>query len=259
MNRTAFLLAAGAMALSLLPQHAKAWTHSGYYTNAAGGGGSWAAHGFRGGSAQGGGGSWSAQGAHGGSAQGGEGSWSAHSAYGGSASGGEGSWSAHSAYGGTAEGGGGSWKAQGAYGGTASGGYHQPTTVYSNSYHYGGSYYGYYHPPATVNYYGSGCSNCGGWNTGAAAATGFIAGAATGSALANTANQTATANAYAAGVVAGSTASSPAPTINDVYAKLPADCQLTPAGSTNYYRCGATWLEPAFGANGVYYRVVPAP
>jgi len=32
----------------------------------------------------------------------------------------------------------------------------------------------------------------------------------------------------------------------------------TVQGAT-YYLCGATWFSPAFGANGVYYRVVPPP
>jgi hypothetical protein len=25
------------------------------------------------------------------------------------------------------------------------------------------------------------------------------------------------------------------------------------------YECGGMWLAPAYGANGVYYRVAPAP
>jgi hypothetical protein len=29
-------------------------------------------------------------------------------------------------------------------------------------------------------------------------------------------------------------------------------------GST-YYLYGNTWFKPSYGANGVYYRVVPAP
>ena len=28
---------------------------------------------------------------------------------------------------------------------------------------------------------------------------------------------------------------------------------------TIHFQCSAMWLEPAFGANGLYYRVVPAP
>jgi hypothetical protein len=26
-----------------------------------------------------------------------------------------------------------------------------------------------------------------------------------------------------------------------------------------YYLCGNTWFSPSYGANGVYYRVVPTP
>ena len=223
--RKIVLLGFAGMVAMILPMHvASAWTHSGTYMSAEGGGGSW----------------------------------DAHNAYGGSAEGGGGSWSARSAYGGTAEGGEGSWTAEGANGSTAYGGYHAPTTVYGTSLHYGGSYYGYYHPPTTVNYYSSGCSNCGGWNAGAAAAAGLVTGAAIGAAQANANTQVATANAYSAGVAAGA-AAVPPPIINDVYATLPANCQYTAIQGANYYRCGATWLEPAFGANGVYYRVIPVP
>jgi hypothetical protein len=28
---------------------------------------------------------------------------------------------------------------------------------------------------------------------------------------------------------------------------------------TTYYLCGNTWFQPNYGANGVYYKVVPAP
>ena len=57
---------------------AGAWSHSGAYGTASGGGGSWSASGTRGGSASGGGGSWSGTGSRGGSASGGGGSWSGH-------------------------------------------------------------------------------------------------------------------------------------------------------------------------------------
>ncbi len=67
---------------------------------------------------------------------------------------------------------GGGWSKTGAYGGTA----------YGDA-HYGGAYYHppaavypAYHPPATVNYYGSGCYNCGGWSTAGAAAAGAAVG-----------------------------------------------------------------------------------
>jgi len=223
----------GLMSMALPLHSASAWSHSGYYGTASGGGGSWSAHGYRGGSASGGGGSWSG-----------------HTAYGGTASGGGGSWSAHGASGGYASGGGGSWSAHGAYGGSAYGGYD----------HYGGSYYGAYHPPTTVNYYGSGCYNCGGWNAGAAAATGLAVGAVVGAAAASANTSAATANAYSAGVAAGTTAATqPAYIMNDVYAVLPGGCAYKPFAGAAYYQCGLTWFEPSYGANGLFYRVVPTP
>ena len=33
---------------------------------------------------------------------------------------------------------------------------------------------------------------------------------------------------------------------------------VTSAGRT-YYVSGPTWFQPTYGANGVYYRVVPPP
>jgi hypothetical protein len=109
-----------------------------------------------------------------------------------------------------------------------------------------------------VNYYGIGGYNCGGWNTAGAAAAGVAVGVATGSAN--------TANAYNAGVVAGATGTAavavPASggfARGAVYATVPAGC-ITPSvhGST-YCLCGNTWFQPSYGANGVYYRVVPPP
>jgi hypothetical protein len=175
-------------------------------------------------------------------ASGGGGSWSAHGWRGGSASGGGGSWSGTGFRGGTASGGGGSWSAHGAYGGSA---YH-----YGG---YGGSYYGAYHPPGVVNYYGAGCAACGGWGAGTAAA-GLITGAALGAAAANANAAQNTSNAYAAGVAAGQ-----ASALGAIYSTLPAGCAETVAVGNTYYRCGAMWLQPAFGANGVYYRSVAAP
>ncbi len=183
-----------------------------------------------------------------GTASGGGGSWSAHGWRGGSASGGGGSWSAQGWRGGTASGGGGAWHGTTA-GGTSVSGYH-----YGGNY-YGGSYYGGYHPPTTVNYYGNGCYNCGGWGAGAAAA-GLLTGAAIGAAAASAGNAAATSNAYAAGVAAGT---AQANAIGTIYATLPTGCAYQPAGATAYYHCGGFWVEPAFGANGVYYRSVPAP
>ena len=90
--------------------------------------------------------------------------------------------------------------------------------------------------PATVNYYGSSCYNCGGWPVGAAAAgaaVGMAAGAAAGAASAD----------YAVG---------------RTYATLPAGC-FSPGGAGVVYQCGSACIRPVYGANGVYYQVVPAP
>jgi hypothetical protein len=225
----------GFLSIALLVQTADAWMRTGAYGTASGGGGSWNAHGYRGGSASGGGGSWSGTGYRGGTA-----------------SGGGGSWNAHGAYGGSAYGSGGAWHATGAGGATASG-YHAPGSYYGGVYHYGGSYYGAYHPPTVVNTYGTTCLNCGGWGAGAAAA-GVLAGAAVGAAAANANAATANSNAYAAGVAAGE-----AQTQGAIYAKLPANCAFQPVSGVNYYNCNGLWLEPAFGANGVYYRSVAPP
>jgi hypothetical protein len=95
-------------------------------------------------------------------------------------------------------------------------------------------------------YYGAGCYGCGGW----AAAGAVAAGAAVGAANANAE----AANAYAAGVAAGSSYA-----INAIYPTLPAGCVYTTVGASSFYKCGVTWFSPAYGANGVYYRVVAAP
>ena len=44
-----------------------------------------------------------------------------------------------------------------------------------------------------------------------------------------------------------------------IYNVLPAGCAQPNVRGTNYYLCGNTWFLPNYGANGVYYRVVPAP
>ena len=44
-----------------------------------------------------------------------------------------------------------------------------------------------------------------------------------------------------------------------IYPKLPSGCTLSTVGGASYYDCAGTWFSPSFGANGVYYRVVPAP
>jgi hypothetical protein len=85
----------------------------------------------------------------------------------------------------------------------------------------------YYHQPSVVNHYGTTCVNCRPAEWGAPAALGVAAGVGTATAVATTVT---------------------AP---------PAGCAYRPI--LHRYDCGGTWLEPAYGANGVYYRVVPAP
>lgn len=70
-------------------------------------------------------------------------------------------------------------------------------------------------------------------------------------ATAATANQ---AESYNAGFAAGS-----AYALGAIYTNLPGGCVYNPVGTSTYYRCGTAWLSPAYGAKGVYYRVVTAP
>ncbi|MCZ8223696.1 MAG: RNA-binding protein [Microcystis sp. LE19-84.1B] len=200
-------------------------------------GGSWSASGFRG-TASGDDGSWSASGYRGGSASGGDGSWSGTGFRGTTASGDDGSWDVNGYRGGSASGGDGSWSGTTPYG----------TSVYGYHGTYYGGTYATYHPPTVVNsYYGAGCYNCGGWAAaGAAATTGVALGA-----TAATANQ---AESYNAGFAAGS-----AYALGAIYTNLPGGCVYNPVGTSTYYRCGTAWLSPAYGAKGVYYRVVTAP
>jgi hypothetical protein len=166
------------------------------------------------------------------------------------------------------------------YGGTTSaaygeGAYHTNpygATTYASAYHPPTAYYGY-HPPTTVNYYGSTCANVNGWAT-AAAVTGAAV-ATTAAISANTAAAANTTNAYNAGYNAGATTSQPVETVQQEAPPPPAVtytvgqtvAALPPGGVTStttvqgatYYQCGNTWFSPAFGANGVYYRVVPDP
>ncbi len=189
--------------------------------------------------------SWSAHSWRGGSASGGDGSWSATGYRGGTASGGGGSWNATGYRGGTASGGGGSWSATGADGGH----------YYGGPDYYHGGYYGAYNAPTVVNHYGATCWNCGGWNTGGAAAAGLVAGAAVGAVAAGAASS----NAYNAGVAAGQAQAAANPP-GTIYGVLPSGCNYQPVNGQPYYACSTgAWMQPAYGANGVYYRVVPAP
>src|SRR4029077_14056208 len=101
--------------------------------------------------------------------------------------------------------------------------------------------------------------NCGGWPAAAAVTTAAV----TGAAVASANSTAATSNAYNAGYNAAATSSSAAPTVSyavgQIVAVLPADCITPTVQGTTYYLCGNTWFSAAYGANGVYYRVVPGP
>jgi hypothetical protein len=183
------------------------------------------------------------------------GSTSHQNAWGGSTSHAYGEGASHTnMYGGSAthyEGGG--WSKTGAYGGTA----------YGDA-HYGGAYYhpsaaayAGYHPPVVVNSYGAGCYNCGGWATAGAAAAGAAVGTLVGAAAASADTAAATSDAYNAGVASG--AASAAYVMGAVYPTIPTGCAMPSVGGTTYYLCGNTWFQPSYGANGVFYTVVPAP
>jgi hypothetical protein len=106
-------------------------------------------------------------------------------------------------------------------------------------------------------------------NSEAAAANAYNAGVATGSSnayAAGYANGTAaTSNAYASGYANGSAASSYSAggggsyAVGAIYPALPPGCTNAPVNGVSYYLCGNTWFLPAYGANGVYYRVVNTP
>ena len=131
-----------------------------------------------------------------------------------------------------------------------------------------------YHPPVAVASYSTTCSGC-------AAAAGAVVGVAAGAAAASANTAAATSNAYAAGVAAGSANTAAATNaaynagvasgaaakrplagatrLGVSYASLPAGSMTINKNGTTYYLNGNTWFQPAYGANGVYYRVVSAP
>jgi hypothetical protein len=47
--------------------------------------------------------------------------------------------------------------------------------------------------------------------------------------------------------------------MGQIVAALPAGCITPTVQGTTYYLCGNNWFSAAYGANGVYYRVVPGP
>ena len=109
-----------------------------------------------------------------------------------------------------------------------------------------------YHPPVAVPAYATGCYGC-------AAAAGAVVGVAAGAAVASANKEAATSNAYAAGVAAGAASAPVVYAMGANYAAIPAGCTEPIVRGTSYYLCGNTWFKPMYGANGVYYRVVPTP
>ena len=43
------------------------------------------------------------------------------------------------------------------------------------------------------------------------------------------------------------------------YAAVPAGSMAINKNGATYYLSGNTWFQPAYGANGIHYVVVPAP
>ena len=125
-------------------------------------------------------------------------------------------------------------------------------------------YYGAYYPPVVVNSYSSGCYNCGGWAVAGAVVTGAVVGAAVANAnnsaaVANANAAAANANAAAANANAAAAAANQNYTMGEIVGAIPAGCAVPVVNGTAYYLRGDTWFSASYGANGVYYRVVPTP
>jgi hypothetical protein len=64
---------------------------------------------------------------------------------------------------------------------------------------------------------------------------------------------------YAAGVAGAEAAAVAPPVVGVSYAGLPPGAIAVSRFGVNYYLSGNTWYQPVYGANGIFYRVVPAP
>ena len=80
-----------------------------------------------------------------------------------------------------------------------------------------------------------------------------------GAAVASANSNAAAANAYNSGYAAGSINTAYA--MGAIYPTVPAGCTPSDVSGVTYYYYPTTntWFQPAFGANGVYYRVVLPP
>ncbi len=133
----------------------------------------------------------------------------------------------------------------------------------SGEYHGGGQGdHGNHHPNNNNNnnnnnnYYVNGGGWDGGWGYGAAddalagVAMGTMIGAATAQPSTVIVEQPTT---VVQQVVPG------APPVGTQVTTLPGVCTAQNVSGTMAYQCGAVWYRPFFGANGVYYQVVPPP
>jgi len=101
-------------------------------------------------------------------------------------------------------------------------------------------------------------------NAAAASNNAYAQGYNAGATNANIANaNAAAANANAAAANANSAAANANAaanyTVGQMTAVLPAGCVTPNVNGKTYYLCGNTWFSAAYGANGVYYTVVPTP
>ncbi len=87
---------------------------------------------------------------------------------------------------------------------------------------------------------------------------GYVAGASNTSTV-NANAAAANANAAAANANAAAASAGRGYTMGEIVATVPAGCASPSVQGKTYYLCGDTWLSPSYGANGVYYRVVPTP
>jgi hypothetical protein len=102
-------------------------------------------------------------------------------------------------------------------------------------------------------------------NNAAAANNAYAQGYNAGATNTAVATNAAVANANAAAVNANAAAANAYAATNVNYAVgqmtavLPAGCAVPVVNKTTYYLCGNTWFTESYGANGVFYRVVPTP
>jgi hypothetical protein len=86
-----------------------------------------------------------------------------------------------------------------------------------------------------------------------------VANANNSAAVANANAAAANANAAAANANAAAAVANQNYTMGEIVGAIPAGCAVPVVNGTTYYLCGNTWFSASYGANGVYYRVVPTP